>query len=638
MALFKIWSCMAIASFAKTIVADDACGSLLKDVCTDEGDEAIHLLQRHSRKGTGSQQVLQAGERTSIKPINCSKYLNPLQVKSKDDGSGFEVSELDIKDGSYKELFAIPFSDVDEGFEVINSCGINPTDSILYCTIYAGGSWIIRLDDSGVEFVVRLPQHGWNSAAFSSGGLYYLSDPQTGFIIVKDLHNMTGYADKWDQGLKAEAQWLKDKKRIYPPGWSSVADVVVVNANLAGCVAEYVMSLHGPLLQIAQYDEEDDKWSGGWVVEVEKPYRWDNIYGAGWNFDDKVFFATNRGTGVYQVPLDEVNLTSGAKVTLIEKGPSDAAVHNDGVNCPEAPDPWSPSKLKAFDCTKYNGKALHLRKTQDSGYQVADMNMTTGNSSKIFNVPLNMTDPGIKSLNAVAISPKDSIIYGVMERVGEWEDPGDGSWWPGPHYFVRFNAEKIEYVMTLNISYHPIAGTFDKAGNFYYVGGDRLYIIRSPDTLKGFSSASNGDLPLKQYTNGSKFDASEPMADLVAIDADFDGEGETEWLLSVAHPVGKVVVIKPGENFKEDTQSWSIPAEYEIDSEKVLKFGAGWVFENEAYFSSNDGEGVFKIPKKDITIPPPEGLVLNLEKVGNSAYFPDNDGMNCMLSNPACEA
>lgn len=599
------------------------------DVCSGAVDESNHLLQLSSRSKRASS--LQGSRGTKVKPLDCNQLDMPIQVQGKQDGKGFVISELNISTGVYNDLFDIPFNAVKGGYSVINACGINPSDNILYCAIFAGGSWIVRLDGMEAAFVVRLPQHGYNTADFSSSGVFYIADPHCGFIVVKDLDKLQGFSSKWDKGLLD----LRKEQKVYPKGWFSVADVVVVEANLEGCTTEYLVSLYGMFLQIARYNLTSGKFSKAWSLHV-KPRRGDNIFGAGWNFAGKVFFATNRGSGVYQVPLENITLENGALVELKKIGNSAKAIHNDGVNCRNAPDPYGVSKVTPFDCSKFNKRSIQLVKKEIAGmYEVAELNAYNGTLTQIFNISFDIVSPPIEALNGAGISPKDSIMYAMLGHDHIWEDLGNDTYRPSPHFLVRFNAEKIEYVAKLNVAGHPISGTFDKAGNYYTFGDNVLYRIESPDAMKGFENKSDPELPVYLINDGIRVGAGfSPPADLVVVEGNFDGEGDAEWVISLSHPYKQVFVMKYD---KASVKSYSIPAEYPVGDLQRMAFGSGWNFDNQAFFGSNDGVGVFKIPLEDIVVPPPAELVLNVTKVGQSAFCPDNDGMNCMNNNPVCK-
>lgn len=521
----------------------------LADVCIGADDASSSFLQMSSRSTHGRSLALhRVSNTTKIKPVDCTKLTKPIQVYKGD--AGFEVAELNVSSGSYSSLYSIPFDSVPGGYKVLNGCGINPIDSILYCAIFAQGSWLVRLDEDNVEFVLRLPQHNWNSGTFGQNGTFFLADPHAGFIVLKDVHKMTGYTDKKDAFMPD----MRDKKRIYPPGWHSAADIVVTYADLNNTgVAAYVMVLFGPHLQIAEYDPEADLFTNAWKINV-KPHRWDNVFGAGWNFQSKVFFASNRGSGVYQVPMQNVTKTDGAWIELVKIGNSSKVADNDGINCMGAADPWK-TDVAAVDCKKYIKPLQILKRDAEGGfYQIAELESSTGKLTEIFRLNLTMTIPTqgmwIKALNGVGISPKDSIMYGVL-HFGEWRDLGLPVWRPCPHFLVRFSEGKIEFVARLQTSRHPIAGTFDKGGNYYYFAGGIMYVLPRVDEMKGYTMYNDTDLPQIKYNSGSMLTglAESEVGDLVAVEGDFDGQGKATWILGVANPDKKLIVVKPNQTF-----------------------------------------------------------------------------------------
>mmetsp|Transcript_86694 Transcript_86694/g.163426 ORF Transcript_86694/g.163426 Transcript_86694/m.163426 type:complete len:739 (+) Transcript_86694:60-2276(+) len=557
--LKSLWLlCLArgVAAFADVISSNhgDAHG-FVTDTCTGEEDAAAHFMQlsgrplRRSVVQLLSDSAAQDAKVTAISPVACALHRQPMEVSASLDGSGYDVRQLNVETGNYSKMFSIPSLAVPGNYSDLNGCGVNPRDSILYCAMFAEGSWIVRLDSQNVEFVARLPQQNWNTADFSPSGTFFIADSFTGFLVLTDLHTRKGFASKTDPGL-----WdLRQEEKQYPANWAGTADVVVSFANLNGTgLQEYMFSPYGPYLQIAQYNLTAGNFSGSWVLNVSHG-RWDNIFGAGWNFQGKLFFASNGGAGVYQIPLEDITLADGASVNLTRIGSAEEAGKNDGFSCLATPNPWK-TAMPAFDCRAHYKPIQILKREAQGVYDVSKLYTETGDVDVIFTIPFNTSGEGdsyTAKLNGVGIGPKDSIMYGIILLAG-WQDLVPSASHPVTQWLVRFDGKKYEYVANLKNAKQPVSGTFDTSGNYYYVGDDILYKIPRPDLLKGYANWTAPELPIVDYNSGVQLAGIYEMADIVALPADFDGRGEATWILSVSMPARKLVLVKAKASFDED--------------------------------------------------------------------------------------
>jgi len=267
---------------------------------------------------------------TKVKPMDCEKDSRPLQsIKGE---KGFFIAALDVNTGDYESLFRISWNRVKGDYADLNACDINPFDDIIYCVMRADGeSYVVRIDEKTIEFVALLPASVFSAASFAYTGEFFVSMSGAETIAVPPLHELQGYEDREDKKLKN----YKNLQANKPPGFESISDSVVI--EYLG--ETYLLVLYGPKLQIALY--ENGVAMQTWIKDVE-PNRWDNIYGAGWNFAGKVFFSTNRGAGVYAIPVEEIDLENEEQVIQLQQvGLSKATDFNDGMNCKNAANPWA---------------------------------------------------------------------------------------------------------------------------------------------------------------------------------------------------------------------------------------------------------------------------------------------------------
>jgi hypothetical protein len=220
-------------------------------------------------------------------------------------------------------VYTIPRDRTSPPYKQINACGINPIDDILYCIMeVAGTSYLVRIDESMVEYVAKMPSWSW-TAAFSSVGTYYFTYEKK-YYRVEKVAELIGYADQNDSGLEDLSQmsafaWL----------WSG-ADMVVVSADVEGTgAAEYIMTLaNNGKLRVTRANGQVKSW----LLQSKPPLDSPRTYGAGWAYQDRVFFSQNKAGGMYEVFTDTIDLIAGT-VNIEKVGPSFESGGTDGANC-----------------------------------------------------------------------------------------------------------------------------------------------------------------------------------------------------------------------------------------------------------------------------------------------------------------
>mmetsp|Transcript_49356 Transcript_49356/g.89278 ORF Transcript_49356/g.89278 Transcript_49356/m.89278 type:complete len:666 (-) Transcript_49356:121-2118(-) len=556
-------------------------------------------------------------------PVNCSVHGKPIQM-AKADG-GFSAHQLDIESGGYTPIFEIKWTDIKGMYSELNACGVNPFDDIIYCVMNAAlKSYIVRLSPGRIAFVATLRHETYNTGGFGPKGAYYLATHIGKFTVVNDVHAMIGYKDQFDTGIPS----LSKLPMQQPKGWYNTGDVVVVTQDFDGTGAsDYLMSMTGKRLQVAKWD--GTKFTGSWIIPASsgswKADKWGENYGAAWSFEGKCFFASNSGAGVYQVPLDKINIKSKDPIRLSRVGSSEFGVDSDGLNCMSQPDPWL-TNVRPFDC-KVHGDAPIQIVRGSFGYEVKKLSLETGRLSDLYSVPYTNTNPPFENLNAVGINPLDKIVYGCL-LMGEA---------PGDMYIVRFDNVRIEFVAKLQGSFDPIGGTFDTNGRFYIISYPEtnfegyIMAIDDLDQMKGYNLPnSTGIADLTKDTLSIQLGKTMQIADIVSISYP-DKENK-----SVDHIVGvnrdqELVVIKwdGAETKVHELRTNNILEQVNGDHGSKLNWGAAWNYEGRLIFASNDGVGIFEAKSFKDNI----GYLI-LEKVVPSSTVENTDGFNCPPSNP----
>jgi hypothetical protein len=261
---------------------------------------------------------LQSGTST-VKPFNCSGHSGPLQtIWGKNE---YHLNERTLTGNG--TIFTIPRDRTSPPFEHINACGINPIDDILYCIINVSSTpYLVRIDESTMEFVSKMPRFSW-TAAFSSTGTYFMADDSK-YYKVEKAAELIGTVDQNDSALK-------DHSKLHAEvGYG--ADMVVVFADFEGPdkQQEYIMTLANAGRLIVTRATGTVK---SWVLQSKPELDTNNkSYGAAWAYQNRVFFAQNGGGGMYEVFPKNIDLVAGT-VHIEKIGPSFDKGGTDGANC-----------------------------------------------------------------------------------------------------------------------------------------------------------------------------------------------------------------------------------------------------------------------------------------------------------------
>jgi len=605
--------------------------SIMVDACS-ENDDASMFLQISKSAKPGRQvetkqetesnlQELSPSIRTSaINPIDCKVFKLPIQVLK--DGKGFAFKELNVDTGVYKTLFDIPFNTVFPPYVDLNSCGINPVDGIPYCTMWSKNAvnYLVRVGSKKIEYVAKLPKpprRFYNSGAFSPDGTFYVSDESANFLILKDVDKVPGVTKAFNPKMTDYSKG----KLVRAKGFRSAADMVVVKKNLGMGEAEYVIILNKGYLMIAKSD--GGKFTSTSVrryIMGGKKGSGQDKFGAGWSFSGKVFFAHNKGKGVYQIDLTKLNLKQRASNFALKKiGKSAPSGFNDGANCMNAADPWKTGVLP-IDC-KAHGTPLQSVRVPGRGYVIHKPSFDAGSYEVAFQLPFSKTTPPYKYLNAIGINPEDSVAYGCML-------------FTEPHksfYIVRFDGTGFEFVMKIADAHDPIAGTFNSKGDFFFLHNTKggynpvLFSVSGLADLKGYKSPKDRKLPVLRNLKGLILWRYHQFGDIVSVKYDLEGSGVTdEYIVAINHD-GKGVFIDWDEKnaTKSKVTGLTFPNPWG-SAKQTLAYGAAWNYKGQVYFSADEGWGTLQLEKVDFA----KGT-MKLKKLGKSHAVLNTDGFNC---------
>jgi hypothetical protein len=277
-----------------------------------------------------------------IKQWDCTKQPRALQVTTThltvptNANSKSNIEFLNIEEGKYEMLFEVKKSWTDPPFNCINSCAINPKDDVIHCTMEIDnrGSFLVRIDDSQVGYVAKVP--GWQYAGiFDSKGNYYMYG-NSGVSVV------TGVAD---MPTKQSYLELSNSQQYSGPHSTQLgADLTVLEMDLEGTGKEetYLLALQSSNLHVLRVSTSPYK---NWVIQGKGLPETATTWGSAWNFDGGIFFAPDSAEGVFQLLTKTVSLTQKV-ATFVKVGKSQETSWNDGFSCSKNIAPFTISTLQ----------------------------------------------------------------------------------------------------------------------------------------------------------------------------------------------------------------------------------------------------------------------------------------------------
>jgi hypothetical protein len=543
--------------------------------------------------------------------------------------TGYQVAALDVETGVYWPMFDVPYNRTTPDFTYLNACSINPLDDLCYCTVVVNGSnYMVRVDDARLEFVAKLPEtwNGYtvrfNSGAFNRNGTYFHSTFNGAMYKVSDSANLVGLSS-WDvPGLYD----LSDA-----PAWKvnrtgGFGDMVVVVEDLtgSGVPEEYILVLNSWMLVILQLTGEKLQY---WMAPVKGLLGLTTNFGAGWNFAGHVFFSSNHGLGVFEIPLDDIFLYDCRDhycpaITLDLIGDSERTGNNDGLFCWGGANPWK-TLIKPFDCSRVSG----IMKTynHDTGYDVMSLNITSGNNTAVFSIPYNRTEPPFTQLSSVSLNPRDDIFYGILV-VGDLP------------YLIRFDEEKVEFLAQVPYSTGGyVGGAFTAGGHYMYsslVDPPVRYRYEHVHNMKGYPNQTVAELP--DMTNEPALSVQDEknatptgMSGLVTVRSNFEGSGNQQEYIIGIDSQGRMVISK-------DNCSHQLTWFMNTSSTATGGFGSAYEFGDRVYFEANDGSGIYELPLNGFDVGQ-ESISLKMAGTSQDPGGTDfagwsEDGFNCMKS------
>jgi hypothetical protein len=215
----------------------------------------------------------------------------------------------------------------------MNAAAISHMDSFGYAGMKMApgkvASWVVaRFDASGLYFLGTVPGDKFYSGAISQSGDYYMLSNDGALLVIRDpsqLVHSTNDASALQQ-LQADSYSVT----------MACGDIIVVNADIGHGMHTVVIGIEGtsagPVIDMYDVDAQQ-------MVQLTPDLPNDPSWGSGWMFAGGAYFASNAGSGVYQLGLrsiDPLNMTIKTRAV----GTSEATGGNDGMNCANGYSPF----------------------------------------------------------------------------------------------------------------------------------------------------------------------------------------------------------------------------------------------------------------------------------------------------------
>ena len=241
-------------------------------------------------------------------------------------GVGHSVKQLDLNTGEYSEIFSIPF-DRTPSYTHLNGIGINPVDGALYGLMRVQGfGYLVRFDAAGnVAFVARVPAMS-NAGDVDDQGTFVWPRGNS-FYTLSGIADMDGFPNPGDAANKSQIAPLVT-------GTGGVADVAALRVDLGDGERPYAMGVNtwDHKLRIWAYDDTPAAWTINLVITDGSQALTNGGFGAAWSHEDRIYFSSNSGAGVYEIDVPSIDLN--AKTADIRRvANSQATAINDGTTC-----------------------------------------------------------------------------------------------------------------------------------------------------------------------------------------------------------------------------------------------------------------------------------------------------------------
>ena len=227
---------------------------------------------------------------------------------------------------------------------------------------------------------------------------------------------------------------------------------------------------------------------------------------------------------------------------------------------------------------------------------------------------LDLTSLGFAStaqLNATAIDPTSGKLFGVINVIGG-----------GSSKVIQLDLSSptptVGFIGSYNGGY-AWAGAITSSGEFIVShDDDHVEVISGISSLPTYINESDSASLTPTEFNTSAFGAT---GDFTTVTLD----GGAELLLGYNHSTNKMTVASVDDLANATSYTTNFPSSFSLSGDI---FGAAWTYDGDAYFSRNDGGGVFVVKSESIDTAG-QSLTVSATVVTATATTNQNDGFGC---------
>jgi len=460
----------------------------------DVSEMHVELLQRDiklSDKGKLRTIAVESWKCLDSSGKNTSKA---YQSTTASDNSWTKFQVLDMETGEYETQMDVNLNLAPLGtpqvnkIRSMNSCAINPKDSILYCSMEVNknggwiGSFLVRIDQqNNIGFVTKLLGFRY-AATFDDNDNYYTSGQNQMSIVTgvstlpayetyDDLQNYPEQAGLGEQYVKVSINGVETTN--YELG----ADFGILDLPLEGAEKKpYLVSLKDTTLMVVGTEEPYNLFTLPTTLPADLAGAGNpSVWGAAWKWgkENQLYFSQDKGEGLYRLVTNTVVL--GQTATLKKVAQANPTDWNDGFSCGDRTpftkkkDPY-PCHHELYQSTTIPyGQAT----SPSSSTYIKHMDKLTGQFVIDFEVVPQQYAYEFLSMNACAVNPVDTMLYCQLQMT-------EGS------RIARIDSSEVGFVQ--QSPSWCFAGIFDEAGTYWLYSNNGLYSVADLKDLTGWYS------------------------------------------------------------------------------------------------------------------------------------------------------
>jgi len=479
-----------------------------------EHDMHIELLQRDLKLSDRDGLREHSKKTVTVKKWGCGDKPKAYQSTTANDNSWTKMQVLDLSTGKYSTEFDVNLNAIaPDKIRSMNSCGINPKDEILYCSmeVYNKGSFLVRIDqDNNIGYVTKLLGFRY-AATFDYEDNYYVygSDQLTVLKDVSTIQALPSYDGLNSMGEQAVTIEIDGSNTI---NYELGADFGISYAEWEGTGNHtYLVSVDNTDLLVIRVSPGPYKlWRLSTNLPEGAPHN-PRVWGAAWKwgYNQSVYFAADDGLGLWEL-LDETVSLTDSHATFKKIALANPTDWNDGFTCGDFfPGDLDPVALECKADLYQSTTVGKVSSTSSKSYIQYFKKMRLGQVEDHFEV--NTT--GLLSINACATNPLDRILYCNTQM-------------SGGQRIARVDNVSVGFIQQAPAGY-AFAATFDSDGGYWIYAQSGLFLVSGLNRKKSYSDytlvavASDTEWTSYDWASVQGFKADKPKFTHGAMGADF---------------------------------------------------------------------------------------------------------------------